>query len=134
MWCVLLLIYTVNIFLPMFDPFDGSLPSTVKDTQSFTSELFWQQVEAEVGVTAPLSVRVADPWCWGAREGRRVRSSGRPAAASVAAGAAVCPGAAAEATEVGSVRFLSHHKRMNKGSSSYTGQPSLYGSEKRLNP
>lgn len=57
-------------------------------------------MEAEVGMTALLSVRVADRWCWEAREGRLVKSSGRPMAASGAAGVDVCPGAAAEATEV----------------------------------
>lgn len=51
-------------------------------------------------MTVLLSVRVADRWCWGAREGKPVKSSGRPAAALGAAGAAVCPGVAAEATEV----------------------------------
>lgn len=57
-------------------------------------------MEAAVGMIVLLSVRAADHWCWGAREGRHVKSSGRPVAASVAAGAAVCPVGAAEATEV----------------------------------
>ena len=53
-------------------------------------------------MTVPLSVKVAGRWCWEAREGRPVKSSGIPGAASGAEGAAVCPGAAAEATGVSS--------------------------------
>lgn len=56
-------------------------------------------------MTVLLSVRVADRWCWGAKEGKPVKSSGRPAAALGAAGAAVCLGALAEATEVSAKRF-----------------------------
>lgn len=56
-------------------------------------------------MTVLLSVRVADRWCWGARGGKPVKSFGRPAAASGAAGAAVCLGAVAEATEVSPERF-----------------------------
>lgn len=51
-------------------------------------------------MTEVLSVRAADRWCWGAREDRPVKSSGRPEAASGAAGAAVCRGAVVEVTEV----------------------------------
>lgn len=59
-------------------------------------------MEAEVGMTVLLSARVADPWCWGAREGRPVRSSGRPAVALGAEEVDVCQEVAAEATEVSS--------------------------------
>lgn len=51
-------------------------------------------------MTVLLSVKVADRWCWEAREGRPVKSSGRPTVASGAAGVAVCPGVEAEDTEV----------------------------------
>lgn len=63
------------------------------------------QVEAEAGTTALLSVRADGRWCWGAREDRPVRSSGRPVAVSGAAGAAACPEAAVEATEVSARDF-----------------------------
>lgn len=59
----------------------------------------------EVGTTVLLSVRVADRWFWEAREGKPVKSSGRPAVALGAVEAAVCPGAVAEATEVSPKRF-----------------------------
>lgn len=76
-------------------------------THNFTSYQMcvWWQVEAEVGTIVLLSVRVADHWCWGAREGRPVRSSGRPVAASGVAGVAVCPEALVEATEVSPRNF-----------------------------
>lgn len=51
-------------------------------------------------MTVLLSVRVADRWCWEAKEGRPVKSSGRPTVASGAAGVAACPAAVVEATEV----------------------------------
>lgn len=51
-------------------------------------------------MTVLLSVRAANHWCWGAREGKPVKSTGRPAAASGAAAVAVWPGVVAEATEV----------------------------------
>lgn len=68
-------------------------------------------MEAAAGTTALPSARAADPWCWGAREGRPVRSSGRPAAASGAVGAAACRAAAAEATEVSHEKFNKHGMR-----------------------
>lgn len=53
-------------------------------------------------MTALLSAREAGRWCWEAREGRPVTSSGRPAVASEAVGVDVYRVAAAEATEVSS--------------------------------
>ena len=54
---------------------------------------------------ALLSLRVADHWCWEAREGRPVKSTGRPVGASVAAVAAACPVGAVEASEVSPLDF-----------------------------
>lgn len=56
-------------------------------------------------MTSLLSVRAAGRWCSGAREGRVVKSSGIPEADSGAEGAAACPEAAVEATEVSPTDF-----------------------------
>lgn len=61
-------------------------------------------------MTALLSARAANRWCSGDREGKPVKSSGRPVAALEVAEVAVCPAAAAEATEVSLRRF--HRKKV----------------------
>lgn len=77
-------------------------------------------MEAEAGTTLLLSVRGADLWCWGVREGRPVKSSGRLAVASGAAAGGVCPGALPEDTEV-SARDLQGLSRTSSAGN-YTAQ------------